>query len=216
MKFAAIFDMDGVLIDHKDLFFNAQANLLKEYGIPCVPKDIKNYLKKPLADNILDWKDKYNFPMKEETYRELYTAEEARLLRIKGADSHLVNLLEELGKNNVLLGIGTCAGKQRAKLMLKCAGLIKYFPVLVTEEDVHNHKPACDVFLKVAKKIGMPPEKCIIFEDSSNGILAGKNANMKVIGYLGKYNSLQDLKGSDVIIASFLEVNHNKLSRMFE
>jgi len=55
-----------------------------------------------------------------------------------------------------------------------------------------------------------------VFEDSSNGVLAGKNANMKVIGYLGKYNSLQDLKGSDVIIASFLEVNHNKLSRMFE
>jgi len=45
MKFAAIFDMDGVLIDHKDLFFNAQVNLLKEYGIPSAPKDIKNYLK---------------------------------------------------------------------------------------------------------------------------------------------------------------------------
>ena len=208
--------MDGVLIDTHDLFFKTQSTFLEKYGIPSTPGDIKNYLKKPLADNISHWKTKYNFPMNEDAYRKLYISEEIRLLKRQGPDSHLVSLLQELSKNNTPKGIGTSSRKLRAITMLKACGLRKYFPILVADEDVSNHKPASDVFLEVARKIGMPPERCVIFEDSSNGVLAGKNANMKVIGCLGKYNSIEDLKGSDIIIASFMEVNHNKLSRMFE
>ena len=206
--------MDGVLIDTHGLFFKTQSTFLEKYGIPSTPGDIKNYLKKPLADNISHWKTKYNFPMNEDAYRKLYFAEELRLLKKQGPDSHLVKLLQELEKNNTPRGIGTGSKRLRAKEMLHAAGLRKYFPVLVAEEDVH--KLASDVFLEVARRIGISPQRCIVFEDSSSGVLAAKNANMKVIGYLNKYNSLQDLKGSDLIIASFMEVNHNKLSRMFE
>jgi HAD superfamily hydrolase (TIGR01509 family) len=215
MKFAAIFDMDGVLIDYKDLLITSQANLLKGYGIPSTPGDIKNYLEKPLSYNLEDWSKKYNFFMNEETYREISNADGIRLLKKQGPDSHLVKLLEELEKNNIPRGIGTSSGRKRAKEMLHAVGLRKYFQFLVCEEDVHNHKPASDVFLKVARKIGIPPERCVVFEDSSDGVLAGKNANMKVIGYLNKHNSPEDLKGSDIIISSFMEVNRNKLSRMF-
>jgi HAD superfamily hydrolase (TIGR01509 family) len=216
IKFAAIFDMDGVLIDTVGLAKTARDNLLASYGVELTPEEIQNYKREDLGDNIKQWNRKYNLNLTEDEYIKSYYAEQGRILQERGPDSELVKLLEELDNNSVLKGIGTGSKRLRAKTMLKCAGLRKYFPILVAEEDVHNHKPSSETFLEVANRLAILPGQCIVFEDSSDGVLAGLNANMKVIGYLNKHNSLEDLRGTHKIITNFSEVNYNILEKMFE
>jgi HAD superfamily hydrolase (TIGR01509 family) len=216
IKFATIFDMDGVLFDTMGVAHAARTNLLASYGIALTPQENENYSREFLGDNIRHWDKKYNFPLNEDEYLKAYYAEQGKIIKENGIDQGLVSLLDELDKNYILKGIGTLSTRPRAKILLKSTGLRKYFPVLVAEEDVHNHKPSSEVFLEVANRLCTIPGQCIVFEDSSNGVLAGLNANMKVIGKLNKYNSRTDLKGADKIIESFSEVNYNNLAEMFE
>ena len=65
---------------------------------------------------------------------------------------------------------------------LKATGIWDYFDVIVCGDEVENSKPAPDIFLLAAKRMGVNAENCFVFEDSSNGIKAGYAAGMKTIG----------------------------------
>ena len=65
--------------------------------------------------------------------------------------------------------------------MLRIAGLAPLFPVVVTPEDVVHGKPAPDMFLLAAKKMGVAPEKCLVFEDAEPGMRAAVAAGMKFV-----------------------------------
>lgn len=216
MVFATIFDLDGTLVDTHRIFWTAQNNLLGPYGITFTPEDIKEYSGKSLAENIQKWNEKFNISLNEEEYRKSYIEEQIKLMKSEKPDSSLVKLLEELEDYGVPKGIGTSSGRKRAKKILKCSGLRRYFPILVAEEDVHNHKPSPDVFLKVADLLNVPPERCIVFEDSYNGALAGRIAKMKVVGYLNKHNSPKDLIEAHTLIKSYSDVNYHTLLKMLE
>jgi len=216
MKFAAIFDMDGVLIDTYTLSNNARDNLLASHGIKLTPEEIQNYSREFLDETIRGWNEKYNFPLNEEEYLNSYHAEQKKILNNTSPDSHLLKLLEELDANHVLKGIATLSDRERAKRLLRWSGLRKYFPVLVAQEDVHNHKPSPDVFLETARRLCTPPEKCIVIEDSYYGALGAKIANMKVIGYLNTHNSPKELVEAHTLIKSFSEINYDRLSKMVE
>jgi HAD superfamily hydrolase (TIGR01509 family) len=216
MKFAAIFDMDGVLVDTRDLIWNSQNKALERYGIHISKEEANEHFGRPIKEDIEDWNERYGLSLNLIEYNCSLWEEQSKYLRKTGPDKNLVNLLEELERNNVPKGIGTSSERFRAKRILSWIGLRKYFPVLVGQEDVHNHKPSPDVFLEVAKRLATPPEKCVVFEDSDNGVLAAKTANMKVIGYLGEPISIKNyLKYTDLTIKKFSEINYDKLSKMF-
>ena len=65
--------------------------------------------------------------------------------------------------------------------MLRIAGLAPLFKVVVTPEDVAHGKPAPDMFLLAAKKMGVPPERCLVFEDAEPGMRAAVAAGMKFV-----------------------------------
>lgn len=78
------------------------------------------------------------------------------------------------------MSIGTGGGRRSASLILKTIGLEKYFPVVVSADDVENHKPHPDTFLKCAEMMGVPPSQCQVFEDGEMGMLAAVKAGMMV------------------------------------
>jgi len=130
MEFATIFDMDGVLVDTHRIVWAAQDNLLGPYGITFTPEDIKYYSTKSLGENIEEWNKKFNLSLNEEEYHQSYIKEQSRLLKEEGPDSDLVRLLEELEDYGVPKGIGTSSGRRRARKILRCAGLRRYFQLL--------------------------------------------------------------------------------------
>ena len=83
-------------------------------------------------------------------------------------------------ENNIKLGIATSNSRDLAEGLLMNTGVWQYLDAVWTSDEAKAGKPAPDVYLKVAESLGVKPERCLVFEDVPNGILAGINAGMKV------------------------------------
>ena len=89
-------------------------------------------------------------------------------------------VLEELQEMPVRLGLATSSVSASARPFLERHGLTRFFDVIVTGEEVEHGKPAPDIYLCAAEKLGVGPEKCLVIEDALSGIAAGRAAGMRV------------------------------------
>lgn len=103
----------------------------------------------------------------------------------------LSTLTENVNKWGFRRALASSGHRNYIDIALKKVGLEDYFEQIVTGDDVKNAKPAPDVFILAAKRLGLPPAECCVIEDAAHGITAAKLAGMKVIGI---DNSLIDLK----------------------
>jgi HAD superfamily hydrolase (TIGR01509 family) len=87
-------------------------------------------------------------------------------------------LAREGAAHGVKLAVASGGHRWRVELTLRGIGAAALFPVVVTSEDVPRVKPAPDLFLLAAEKLGVPPERCLVIEDSPKGIEAAEAAGM--------------------------------------
>jgi beta-phosphoglucomutase-like phosphatase (HAD superfamily) len=85
---------------------------------------------------------------------------------------------ENFGK--IPMSIGTGGSRKSSSLILKTIGLEPFFPIMVTADDVQNHKPEPDTFLRCADLMGVKPQYCQVFEDGEPGMKAARKAGMIV------------------------------------
>ena len=78
--------------------------------------------------------------------------------------------------------------------VLESLGIAEYFDELHTSCEVEKGKPAPDIYLLVAEKLGVKPENCLVFEDIMQGILAGKAAGMKVCAVKDEFSTKQEVE----------------------
>ena len=83
----------------------------------------------------------------------------------------------------------------------------EYFECLISGEEVENSKPAPEIFLKASELINIPPQECIVIEDSENGVIAAKRAGMYCIGYLDNKYPEQNLSLADITVDDFRNIN---------
>jgi HAD superfamily hydrolase (TIGR01509 family) len=79
------------------------------------------------------------------------------------------------------LGVASSSNRELIDLVLELSGLDRDFRVTVSSEEVASGKPAPDVYLEAARRLGFDPERCAAIEDSENGILSAKAAGMRVL-----------------------------------
>lgn len=94
-----------------------------------------------------------------------------------------VSKLFEFVKANhgkIPMSVGTGGGRRSSSLILQAIGMLNYFDIIVTADDVSKHKPEPDTFLKCAELMGVPPESCQVFEDGEMGMRAARAAGMMV------------------------------------
>jgi HAD superfamily hydrolase (TIGR01509 family) len=118
----------------------------------------------------------------------------------------LVDLMEKLRKKYVL-GVATSSNKDRASTILKNLGVSDFFNVVITADDVKKHKPDPAIFLEAAKKLNITPDESVVIEDSLNGIEAAKSGNMRAIGLVTKFLSVETLSEADLVIDSLEELS---------
>lgn len=210
MKKAIIFDMDGVLIDSPKYVWKSFNMLLSKFGIHILDEDIKKYLGRSLRDQIKMWREDYN--LKEEIdYAQFSKDAFEQEIKLIGNDlknnDELNKLLDSLKKNGFKLAVATSSHKPRAHKILETLGIKDIFEIIVTVEDVENHKPHPDIFLKAVKDLKLKPSECVVIEDAVNGIQAAKKGGIKAVGLVGKYHSRLDLKEADLVIDSLDELN---------
>lgn len=178
--FSVIFDMDGTLLDTQQICIPAWEHGGAMQGIKGVGEHIYNVC----GMNETGWTSylESHFPTLDvQIFKRdvrAYIAENGVIRLKKGA----LELLDFLKCNNVKMAVASGSSTKSITHHLNEVGVFDYFGAFAGSHDVENGKPAPDVFLLAAKRLGVAPEDCFVFEDSANGIKAGFAAGMKCIG----------------------------------
>jgi beta-phosphoglucomutase-like phosphatase (HAD superfamily) len=193
MLSAIIFDLDGVLADSEPWWNEIDAKLLAEYGVMYRGEHHQNVLGINYRLAIDFYKKAFglNAPTEEMMKRRGEIATEFFANRI-GLFPHTKEVLEELRQIHtpvrlalrlpppVRLGLATSSVSESARPFLARHELTGLFDVVVTGEEVERGKPAPDIYLAAAQKLGVPADACLVIEDSLSGIAAAKAAKMRV------------------------------------
>ena len=116
-------------------------------------------------------------------------------------------LIEDLHQNGIQLILASSASKVTIARVFNRFGLDPYFTHKVSGEDFPQSKPHPAIFEYAATLSIAPKERCIIIEDSTNGIKAAKAAGIFCVGYNSLHSEAQDLSAADVIVNDFKELN---------
>ena len=90
-------------------------------------------------------------------------------------------------------------------LITNALDIRKHMGSAMGSEDVNHHKPDPEIYLTSAKRLGVPIERCVVFEDSFSGVSAGINAGMKVVGVLSSHEK-GELPPCDLYISDYTEI----------
>lgn len=202
-----IFDMDGVIIDSEPVYQALNRKIFKQLGIEVDKQFQLEYV------GVTKWrkwqllKDQYQLhqsideliALQEEVFSQEYWDYKSLLF------PEVTPLLLKLVTLNIPIALATSSVRKKVDQVLKQCGLQDYFSVIVTGDEVVRGKPDPEIFLTAAKKLKLPPEKCIVIEDSYNGILAAKKAKMYGIGV--KHPAINvNLSIADKVIHSLKEI----------
>ncbi len=201
-KIAVIFDMDGVIVDSVGYNWRLNNTILCNYGIKITDEKLFKYIGRNLQDQIdainRDYKVNINYKSFSDSLAELKKQQK----RLPEPMSGAVKLIENINKIGIDMAIGTSNSRQNVDAVLVKMGLQSIFKVIVSKEDVINHKPDPEVYVKCAMLLGYDSTNCIVIEDSPSGISAAKNAGVACIAVKTKYCRLSDLSGADIIADS--------------
>lgn len=180
---AVIFDMDGVLTDSEPLINASAIRMFRENGIEAQPEDFLPFVGTGEDRYIGGVAAKYHLPLdlavaKRRTY-EIYLELVPRELRpFPGA----VELVQACRRSGLRLALASSADWIKVVANLRQIGLPpEDWDAIVTGENVTARKPAPDIFLAAARKLGLPPAACVVIEDAVNGVHAARAAGMRCI-----------------------------------
>ena len=213
---AVIFDMDGVLIDSEVYHFAAEKLILEKIGITVTEEEIHSFVGLAMDKFWERIKNRYNLEkpvqklLEEDTiFRVNYFKNVGKIPPIEG----VTELITGIKKEGIKIAVASSSHPDLIKTALEAADLLQYFPVYLSGFQVKRGKPDPDIFLETARILGVKPEKCVVIEDSYNGVTAAKSAGMKCIGYQNPSSGRQNLSAADLIIKSFKEINHLTLEK---
>ena len=180
---AVVFDMDGVLVDSEPLINAAAVAMFRESGLTLRAEDIRPFTGADEEGYIGGVAQKYNFPLDiaaakkraNEIYLDLVPS---KLEAFRGA----VELVRTCKNAGLKVALASSADRIKIDANLKKIGLApEDWDAIVAAEDVVHQKPGADVFLASAQKMSVSPERCVVIEDTINGVQAAKAVGMRCV-----------------------------------
>src|SRR5947209_11083619 len=178
---AVIFDLDGVLADSEPWWNQIDAKLLSEYGVDYQGEYHQDVLGVSYRIAIDFYQSTFgiNAPTEQMMKRRSQIAAEFFADRV-GLFPGTKEVLEELRRLNVRLGLATSSVGTSARPFLDRHQLTEFFDVVVTGDEVERGKPEPDIYLQAAEKLNLGAIECLVVEDALAGIAAAKAAKMSV------------------------------------
>jgi len=179
---AVIFDMDGLMIDTEEPFIRLWPQIGKKFGYSITRNSILRMVginaESARAVMIQEYGADFPYDKMRDELRILYKKEfENGVPHKKG----LVYLLDRLCAANIPLAVATSTRRATAVETLEKAGVIGRFTAITGGDEIKNGKPAPDIFLLAAEKLGQPPASCVGFEDSTAGLMGLNAAGIRSI-----------------------------------
>ncbi len=205
---AVLFDMDGLMVDTEPLHLQAFNFALEKFGKYLTEEEnTKRYIGTPDIDGARDMVARYNLPI---SVSELLKVKQDKsrefLKKSLNPEPGLIELLNNLKKNGYKVAIASSSSLENIKTVIESLGVKEVIDQLASAEEVKEGKPAPDVYLLAAEKLGVKPEECLVLEDAPKGVQAGKAAGMKVFAVPSQYTKGQDFSQADKVLGSLSEV----------
>ena len=193
MKTAAIFDLDGTILDSMGVWCEADAKFLGKYGYVPDTAYMEKIVTLPFTDGAQYILERYGLPLtvqqvKEELFHLAYDAYAYHVPLKDGVREYLQRLQDK----KVPMAVATSGVKQMCEAAMKRLGLEQYFDAVVYTEEIGKNKEFPDVFYRAAKEMKCAPDCCLVFEDSPHAVLGAHQAGMGVIGIYDDFS-----KGSE-------------------
>jgi len=175
-----IFDCDGTLVDSEPLSAEAWRRTLAPYGYAVTDEDLEACVGVTYTRTHAYLAQRVPIPGAEALWPELRTT----LFGLY--DTHLkafpdaIDTLEELRSNGVRVAVASSSVRERLDRTLAGVGL--EFGITIAGDEVEHGKPAPDMFLLAAKRLGCEPSQCVVIEDSAPGVAAGRAAGIPTLG----------------------------------
>ena len=180
---AVIFDMDGVLIDSEPLWKIAEVEAFHKVGLDLTHTDCEETVGLRIDQVVEMWYERVGW--KEKTVKEVEKDIVDILIReIRSQGKALPGVkdtLEQVKAKGLKIGLATSSYERIIEVVVDHLNIADYFHVTHSAEHEKYGKPHPDVFLHCAEQLGVDPTKCLVIEDSFNGLIAAKAARMKVI-----------------------------------
>lgn len=178
---AVTFDLDGVLADSEPWWNQIDTKLLAEHGVTYRGEYHRNVLGVSYRIAVEFYKNAFHIcaSVEELMRRRGEIATDFFADRVDLFPS-VRTTLEQLVEMKVRLAIATSSVSASAHPFLERTGIRSLFGVVVTGDEVQRGKPHPDIYLRTSKKLGIPPEACLVIEDALTGVAAAKAANMRV------------------------------------
>jgi beta-phosphoglucomutase family hydrolase len=214
---AAIFDMDGVIVDSHPIHKKAWRRFLELQGKHVADTDLNFIMEGRKREEILlhflgnisDEEIRILGRKKEQLFRE----EAADVKTIKG----VCGFLHQLSGTHVKVGVASSGSSGRVNYVLNALNLRHYFATVVTGDQVITGKPDPTIFLLACRRLGVGPSEAVVFEDSVSGVRAAKAAGAKCVALATNGVSPALLEaGADEIIPDFSSLSLADIKKLFD
>ncbi|WDV49866.1 HAD family phosphatase [Streptomyces coeruleorubidus] len=180
---SVIFDLDGTLVDSEPNYYEAGRQTLAEHGVPDFSwTDHERYVGISTQETVADWIERYGLRASVE---ELFTAKNRRYLDLARSSTRaypeMRKFVELLAAEGVPMAVASGSSPEAIEAVLAGTGLDAHLRTVVSADEVAHGKPAPDVFLEAARRLGADPTACVVLEDAAPGAAAAHAAGMRCI-----------------------------------
>ncbi|WP_405801140.1 HAD family hydrolase [Streptomyces sp. NBC_01506] len=180
---SVIFDLDGTLVDSEPNYYEAGRRLLTEHGVPDFSwEHHTRYIGISTRETLQGLRAEYGI---EAPVDELLVTKDRHYLELARASTEVFGqmrkFVERLYARGVPMAVASGSSRAAIETVLDGTGLSPYFTLFVSAEEVPHGKPAPDVFLEAARRLGADPADCVVLEDAAPGVLAAHAAGMRCV-----------------------------------
>jgi mannitol-1-/sugar-/sorbitol-6-/2-deoxyglucose-6-phosphatase len=179
---AVIFDMDGVLIDSEPFWRQAELSVFPDYNIHITEDDCRSTAGLRIFEVVQHWMQVFNLPqLNAETIANQVVHEVIRLVHSSGqALPGVYASLDHITEMHIPIAVATSSPKLLMEAVLSKLNIQSKIKFAVSADGLEYAKPHPEIFLKTAKLLGVHPTRCLVIEDTINGMIAAKAARMTV------------------------------------
>lgn len=180
---AILFDMDGVLIDSEPLWKIAMEEVFTALGSTLTKEDFQKTVGLRIDEVVHFWNvsEKWGVVDESKVVEDIIEKMEDLISKNPLALEGVLETLAFLKTKNIKIGLATSSSKRLINSVLNSLNIGHYFHFTRSAEDESHGKPHPAVYLSVAKALRVSPTKCLVIEDSFNGVISGLAARMKVV-----------------------------------
>ncbi|MEU0287102.1 MULTISPECIES: HAD-IA family hydrolase [Streptomyces] len=180
---SVVFDLDGTLVDSEPNYFEAGRRTLAEHGVPDFSwAEHERYVGISTRETVTDWRSRYGLSASVDELVAVKNRHYLELARTKtDVFPQMRTFVERLAGEGVPLAVASGSSAEAIDAILSGTGLDAYLRTVVSADEVPHGKPAPDVFLEAARRLGARPADCVVVEDAAPGAAAAHAAGMRCI-----------------------------------